>query len=111
MTARDRGYAGYNFHLHSRRNGQTLGKLVTRTRLTARTGVPPSTTSLITRAAVYPGLAVLFGLMGLFGVFVGAVGFLIGLCTLIDGIFIVTDKPLRRALHDRISNTLVIRAD
>jgi uncharacterized RDD family membrane protein YckC len=103
-------YAGYDFAMHRYRNGQTLGKLVMKTRLVSPDGGAPDQATLLKRAAIYPGIIALSGLFS----FVPFLGFLVGLLasvgTLVDGISVFTDEPLRRALHDKWTGTLVVKA-
>jgi uncharacterized RDD family membrane protein YckC len=103
-------YAGYDFYMHHYRNGQTLGKLVMKTRLVAPDGGKPDQITLLKRAAIYPGVTAVVGLLGFIDVFGNLLGLVVAVFTLVDGIFVFTDLPLRRALHDKWAGTLVIKA-
>jgi len=103
-------YAGYDYVMH-RRNGQTLGKVIFRTRLVAADGGPPSPSVLLNRAATYPGVVVVAGMLGFVAFGVGHLPYLLIVAfTLADGVFVITDTPLRRALHDRWAGTMVVQA-
>jgi uncharacterized RDD family membrane protein YckC len=103
-------YVGYDYYMHANRNGQTLGKLVMKTRLVAMDGSAPDQSVLMKRSAIYPGVLVAGAIIGLVP-FIGFLGgFLIFVFTLADGIFVFTEKPLGQALHDKWTNTLVIKA-
>ena len=102
-------YAAYDVVMHSR-NGQTLGKIVMKTRLVAADGSKPDQTTLIKRALIYPGVIALYGLLGFLGVIGSILGLAVAVFTLVDAIFILTDTPLRRALHDKWTNTIVVKA-
>lgn len=103
-------YGAYDVFMHSR-DGQTLGKKVMKTRLVAADGSKPDQATLIKRAAIFPGVYAVIGLLGFIPI-VGGVfgGLLVSIFVLVDGIFVFTDNPLRRALHDKWSNTIVIKA-
>ncbi|GAY08932.1 RDD family protein [Pseudonocardia sp. N23] len=103
-------YAVYDFLMHSR-NGQTLGKMVMKTRLVAPDGSKPTQATLMKRSAIYPGVFALTGLLAFLDV--GSytiISLAVGIFTLIDGIFVITEVPLRRALHDKWANTIVIKS-
>ena len=102
-------YAGYDFIMHSR-NGQTLGKLVMKTRLVMADGGKPDPTTLAKRALLYPGWIAIAGLLMFIPILGSIVLFVLAIGSLVDVIFILTDQPLRRALHDKWTNTIVIKA-
>jgi uncharacterized RDD family membrane protein YckC len=102
-------YGGYDFVMHSR-NGQTLGKLVMKTRLVMADGSKPDPITLAKRAALYPGWIAVAGLLMFVPILGGLVLFVLAIGSLVDVIFILTDQPLRRALHDKWTNTIVIKA-
>jgi uncharacterized RDD family membrane protein YckC len=103
-------YAGYDVFMHGR-DGQTLGKKAMKTRLVAADGSKPDQASLIKRAAIYPGIIAIGGLFGFFGILGGLlVSLVIGIFTIVDAVFVLTDTPLRRALHDKWTNTIVVKA-
>ena len=63
------------------------------------------------RAAIYPGIIALAGLLGFISIFGGLlIAFLIGIFTLVDGIFVLTDSVRRQALHDKWVGTIVVKA-
>lgn len=102
-------YVGYDFFMHGR-NGQTVGKMVMKTRLVAADGSAPDQATLIKRALIYPGWVLVGGLF-MFIPFLGSlVIFALSIFSLVDVIFILTDSPLRRALHDKWTNTIVVKA-
>lgn len=103
------GFATYDFAMHSR-DGQTLGKIVMRIRVVGVDGCPPDQTTLLKRATVFPGLMAVVGLFGFLGVTGGQQWLLVVVFSLVDGIFVITEGPLRRALHDRWTDTIVIKA-
>ena len=103
-------YAGYDIFMHGR-DGQTLGKKIMKTRLVTVNGAKPDQATIIKRAAIYPGVIAIAGLLGFISVFGGVLlSFVIGLFTLIDGIFVLTDSVRRQALHDKWSSTIVVKA-
>jgi uncharacterized RDD family membrane protein YckC len=103
-------YAGYDIFMHGR-DGQTLGKKIMKTRLVTVTGAKPDQATIIKRAAIYPGVIAIAGLLGFISVFCGVLlSFVIGLFTLIDGIFVLTDSVRRQSLHDKWSGTIVVKA-
>jgi len=102
-------YAGYDFYMHSNRNGQTLGKLLMKTRLVAADGSKPDQAALLKRAAIYPGIFAVIGLLGFTGLFGTGLGLLIVVASLVDAIPVFTDLPLRRAMHDKWTDTIVIK--
>ena len=102
-------YAAYDFFMHSR-NGQTLGKMVFKTRLVAADGSTPDQATLIRRSLIYPGVTVVSGLFAFVPVLGAIVSFAVAVFTLVDAIFVLTDTPLRRALHDKWAGTIVIKA-
>lgn len=103
------GYLAYDFLMHSR-GGQTLGKIVMRIRVTAPDGRPPDQATLLKRATIFPGLMAIAGLFGFVGVTGGLMWVLVAVLSLVDGIFVITEPPLRRALHDRWTGTIVLKA-
>jgi hypothetical protein len=50
------------------------------------------------------------GLLGFVGLTGGLMWVLVVVLSLVDGIFVATEQPLRRALHDRWTDTIVIKA-
>jgi uncharacterized RDD family membrane protein YckC len=103
-------YVGYDVFMHGR-DGQTLGKKVMKTRLVTVNGGRPDQTALIKRAAIYPGVIAIAALLGFISIFGGLlISFLIGIFTLVDGIFVLTDSVRRQALHDRWPGTIVVKA-
>jgi uncharacterized RDD family membrane protein YckC len=81
-----------------------------KTRLVAPDGGKPDQITLLKRAAIYPGVTAVIGLLGFINVFGNLLGLVVFVFTLVDGIFVFTDVPLRRALHDKWAGTLVIKA-
>ncbi len=103
-------YAGYDVFMHGR-DGQTLGKKIMKTRLVTVNGGRPDQSALIKRAAIYPGVIAIAGLLGFISIFGGVfVSMLIGLFTLVDGLFVLTDSVRRQALHDKWTGTIVVKA-
>ena len=103
-------YAGYDVFMHGR-DGQTLGKKVMKTRLVAVNGGRPDQATLIKRAAIFPGITRSPGSSGSSRSSVAcSSAFLIGIFTLVDGIFVLTDSVRRQALHDKWSGTIVVKA-
>jgi uncharacterized RDD family membrane protein YckC len=103
-------YAGYDVFMHGR-DGQTLGKKVMKTRLVTVNGGRPDQATLMKRAAIYPGIIAIAGLLGFISIFGGLlISFLIGIFTLVDGIFVLTDSVRRQSLHDKWSGTIVVKA-
>ncbi|AEA27743.1 RDD family protein [Pseudonocardia benzenivorans] len=103
-------YAAYDFLMHSR-NGQTVGKMVMKMRVVAPDGSKPDTATLLKRSLIYPGVFGIVGLLAFVSVFgFGLIGLIVGIFSLIDGIFVITDQPLRRALHDQWAKTIVIKS-
>lgn len=103
-------YFAYDYLMHAR-NGQTLGKMALKLRLVTQNGSKPDNATLLKRSLSCPGVFAVIGLLGFFSFFGTTVLYLlIGIFTLIDGIFVLTDTPLRRALHDQWTNTIVIKA-
>jgi uncharacterized RDD family membrane protein YckC len=101
-------YATYDYGMHSRR-GQTLGKIALRIRVVAPDGGKPQQDQLLRRALIYPGLAIAVSFLSIFG----AIGALLYLALLVmgiaDGFSVITDEPLRRALHDKWVGTVVVK--
>ena len=64
------------------------------------------------RSAIYPGVIAIAGLLGFISIFGGVfVSMIIGLFTLVDGLFILTDSVRRQALHDKwCGGTIVVKA-
>lgn len=102
-------YAGYDFFLHSR-NGQTVGKMVMKIRLVAADGSKPDQATLIKRALLYPGWVLVGGILLIVPILGSILFFLLSIGSIVDSIFILTDTPLRRALHDKWTKTIVIKA-
>ncbi|GEL22149.1 hypothetical protein PSU4_11030 [Pseudonocardia sulfidoxydans NBRC 16205] len=103
-------YAAYDYLMHSR-NGQTLGKMVMKTRLVAPDGSKPDSATLIKRALIYPGIYGVVGLLAFVDVVgLGLISLLVLVFSLADGISVLTDQPLRRALHDKWAATIVIKS-
>jgi uncharacterized RDD family membrane protein YckC len=103
-------YAAYDFVLHGLK-GQTVGKMVMKTRLVAPDGSAPSRGALLVRALIFPGIYALVGLGGFLGFLLsGLLSFVIGIFALVNVIFIFIDQPLRRALHDKWAKTIVVKA-
>lgn len=103
-------YAGYDIFMHGR-DGQTLGKKIMKTRLVTVNGGRPDQATIIKRAAIYPGVIAIAGLLGFISIFGGVLlSFVIGLFTLVDGIFVLTDSVRRQSLHDKWSGTIVVKA-
>jgi uncharacterized RDD family membrane protein YckC len=103
-------YAGYDVFMHGR-DGQTLGKKVMKTRIVTVNGGRPDQATLMKRAAIYPGIIAIAGLLGFISIFGGLlIAFLIGIFTLVDGIFVLTDSVRRQALHDKWVGTIVVKA-
>jgi uncharacterized RDD family membrane protein YckC len=102
-------FAVYDVIMHSR-NGQTLGKMATKTRLVTLNGGKPEQAVLIKRALLFPAggylLTGLFGLIPGFGGFAQLGALVVGLGVSIP---IFTD-PMRRGLHDQWAGTVVIKA-
>ena len=75
------------------------------------TGGPADQNALMKRSAIYPGICAVAGLFT-FLPLGGSVLMMLGILafSLADGIPVLTDVPLRRALHDKWSNTLVVKA-
>jgi uncharacterized RDD family membrane protein YckC len=91
------GYTVYDWVAHSM-GGRTFGKAIMRIRVSP-SDLPRG--SLLKRALVYPGPAMVMGipvLNVLAGIFVFGVGLLI-----------LIDKPLQRGPHDRLAGTLVTK--
>ena len=63
-----------------------------------------NTKSTLMAAILLGGLAFLIPFLG------ALVGLAVSIFTLVDAIFVLTDSPLRRALHDKWSNTIVVKA-
>ncbi len=102
-------YAGYDFYMHTSR-GQTLGKIVMKTRLVTAAGGKPDQATQIKRSLLYPGVTAVVLLLSNIGFIIGSLlGFAVAIFTLVDVIFIFTD-PLRRALHDKWTDTIVVKA-
>jgi uncharacterized RDD family membrane protein YckC len=77
----------------------------------AADGSKPDQATLIKRSLIYPGVFAVIGLLGFLSFFGTALLYLlIAVFTLVDGLFVITDTPLRRALHDKWTNTIVIKA-
>lgn len=104
-------YAYYDHHMHVHRDGQTLGKKALQLRLVAADGGPPDPAAVRKRAMIYPGVTAPLGLLGLVSALAGLLPTLAAAVTVIVGIGILTDEPLRRALHDRWAGTRVIKAE
>jgi len=103
-------YAGYDVFMHGR-DGQTLGKKVMKTRLVAVNGGRPDQATIIKRAAIFPGVYAIAGLLGFISIFGGLlIWMLVSLFILADGIFVLTDSVRRQALHDKWSGTIVVKA-
>lgn len=102
-------YTAYDFFLHSR-NGQTVGKMVMKTRVVMADGRRPDQATLAKRALLYPGWILVGGIVMLVPILGGIVVFALAIFSLVDVIFILTDSPLRRALHDKWTNTIVVKA-
>jgi len=103
-------YAAYDYLMHSR-NGQTVGKMVMKTRVVAPDGSKPDNATLLKRSAIYPGVFALTGLLAFLDI--GSytiISLAVGIFTLVDGIFVITDQPLRHALHDKWAKTTVIKS-
>lgn len=99
----------YDFFLHSR-GGQTVGKMVMKTKVVAVDGSRPDQATLLKRSAIYPGLIIVVGL-SFFIPFLGAIlALAVSVFFLVDAIFVLTDSPLRRALHDKWAPTLVVKS-
>ncbi|WP_281689338.1 RDD family protein [Pseudonocardia thermophila] len=103
-------YGAYDVVMHGR-SGQTLGKMVMKTRLVTPSGQLADQATLLKRAAIYPaGVFIVSGLLG----FLGPLSLLstpvIAIFTIVDGIFVITNTPLRQALHDKWTNTIVVKA-
>ncbi|MGE0838929.1 RDD family protein [Pseudonocardia sp.] len=103
-------YAAYDFLMHSR-NGQTVGKMVMKTRLVAPDGSKPASSTLMKRALIYPGIYGIVGVLAFVDFFgLGLISLLVLIFSLADGISVLTDQPLRRALHDKWAGTIVIKS-
>ena len=102
-------YAGYDIFMHSR-DGQTLGKKVMKSRLVTINGQKPDQATLIKRAAIFPGIYAIAGLLAFISVFALLLLPIIGIFTLIDGIFVLTDSTRRQSLHDKWAGTIVVKA-
>ena len=63
-------YAGYDVFMHGR-DGQTLGKKVMKTRIVTVNGGRPDQATLMKRAAIYPGIIAIAGLLGFISIFGG----------------------------------------
>ena len=103
-------YAGYDYIMHSR-NGQTVGKMVMKLSLVSPSGGRPDQSAIMKRSAIYPGICAVAGLLT-FLPFGGSALMVLGILvfSLADGIPVFTDVPLRRALHDKWTDTLVVKA-
>jgi hypothetical protein len=82
---------------------------VMKTKLVAADGSQPDQAALLKRAAIYPGIFAVIGLLGFVGLFGNLLGLLIAVVSLVDGISVFTDQPLRRAMHDKWTDTIVIK--
>lgn len=103
-------YAAYDYFMHSR-NGQTLGKMAMKTRVVAPDGSKPDSATLLKRAVIYPGIYGIVGLLAFLSLFgFGLIILIVGIFSIVDGIFVITDQPLRRALHDKWANTIVVKS-
>ena len=103
-------FAAYDYFLHAR-TGQTLGKMALRIRVVTVDGRPLSQQVLLRRAAAYPGVFALIGVLAGLSWSAGALGTLLAVgLTLADGIPVITDQRLHQALHDRFAGTVVIKA-
>jgi len=103
-------YAGYDVFMHGR-DGQTLGKKVMKTRLVTVNGARPDQATIIKRAAIFPGIYAIAGLLGFISIFGSLlIWLLVGAFLLVDGIFVLTDSVRRQALHDKWSGTIVVKA-
>jgi uncharacterized RDD family membrane protein YckC len=94
-------YAAYDYVLHSK-DGQTLGKKVMKIRLAGVGGAEPDSSALMKRAAIYPGVMVLYGIP-----FLGVLVFIFLVVLLV---LILVDKPLQQGLHDKLAGTVVVKA-
>ena len=102
-------YAGYDVVMHSR-YGATAGKMVFKLKLARADGQPLTQAPIIRRAAAYPGVFVLVGLVAGLGLFAFSMGtWLLAAVTLLDGIFLLVDQVNRQSLHDRFAGTVVLK--
>ena len=104
-------FAGYDVLMHSR-NGQTLGKMALKTRVVAPGGGAPEQASLIRRALIYPAsgfvLSALFMLLP--GIALSGLSVLIGIAYAVAMSVPIFTDPLRRGLHDKWADTIVVKA-
>jgi uncharacterized RDD family membrane protein YckC len=91
-------YAGFTMSRPAGRNGQTLGKQALGIRVVRLGGDPSTFGSAVMREAAIKGL--LFGGVG---------GLLFAIPTVLDFLWPLWDRD-RRALHDMLANTRVVRA-
>jgi uncharacterized RDD family membrane protein YckC len=102
-------FAAYDVVMHSR-NGQTLGKMATKTRLVMQNGSKPEQSVLIKRALLFPASGYLLtALLGLIPGFGGVVQLGAAVVGIAISIPIFTD-PMRRGLHDQWAGTVVVKA-
>ena len=106
------GFAAYDVVMHSR-NGQTLGKMALKTRLVTPNGGRPDQATLIRRAMVYPASGYVLGALFMLipGVALsGLPAMLVGIAFAVAIALPIFTDPLRRGLHDKFANTVVIKA-
>jgi uncharacterized RDD family membrane protein YckC len=103
-------FAAYDYFMHAR-SGQTLGKLALRIRVTTLNLRPVAQQALLRRAAAYPGVFALVGLLSGASWSAGTLGMLIVFAlSIADGVVIITDQRLHQPLHDRFAATIVVKA-
>ena len=94
-------YAAYDYVLHSK-DGQTFGKKALQIRLARVGGGEVDSSAVMKRAAIYPGVMVLYG--------IPILGWLVFIFLVVLGILILVDKPLQQGLHDKVAGTVVVKA-
>jgi uncharacterized RDD family membrane protein YckC len=98
----------YDVVMHSR-NGQTLGKMALKTRVVTPSGGQPDQAALLRRAAIYPAGGFLLGAVSMLVPGFG-LGLLIGVVYAVAMSVPIFTDPLRRGLHDKWSDTIVVKA-
>jgi uncharacterized RDD family membrane protein YckC len=103
-------FGAYDVLMHSR-NGQTLGKMALKTRVVTPSGGAPDQAQLIRRALLYPASGFALGavFMLLPGIALTGLSMLVGIAYAVAISVPIFTDPLRRGLHDKFANTIVVK--